>query len=159
MIQENELNELEYNQDNGVFNTQDIKKTPKKWVIGGKMGYIGSIDKLLDLLSKKEMKFILDWFANHSNGNNLLTSTFTKLTSNMNRSSRSRFKKKLSDNMIIQEYRGQIMLNPFIFKPTSTSHNYAHLTQQLWKYLFMDKDTGSDEVRFHEDDVYGLKLK
>jgi hypothetical protein len=163
MIQDNNLdnvednNEVKYNLNTGVFDTQDIKRTKKKYTIGGKMGYIGSISKLLDILSKKEMKMIIEMFQNHTDGNNLLTSLFADLTSEMDKSTRSRFKKKLIDKLIMSpEYRGRYMLNPYIFKPTSTKHNYQHLTQKLWTFLFVNKDKLNDEVVFHEDDVYGL---
>ena len=153
MIQDEDL---EYDNRTGLFNQQEAKKTKKKYTIGGKMGYIGSITKLLDILSKNEMKLVLDWFAHNCDGNNLLTDTFAKLTPDIHKVTRSKLKKKLIEHKIINEYRNRIMLNPYIFKPTSTKHNYPHLTQKLWRYLFENKDTGSDEVRFHEDDVYGI---
>ena len=159
MIQEQDLEEPKYDTKTGQFNTEDKKKTPKKFVIGGKMGYIQSINTLLNLLSKNEIQLLLEWFSNNTNGNNLLTSSFAELTVGMDKSSRSRLKAKLINNDIIQEHRKRLMLNPFIFKPTSTLHNYPHLTQKLWEYLFHNKDIGSDEVRFHEDDVYGFILK
>ena len=148
--------DLEYNTRTGMFNTQDRKKTAKKFQIGGKMGYIGSINKLLDLLTKNELKLILKWFSEDTSPTNLLEKSFTKLTPEMDRFARSKFKRKLINNLIIAEHKNRIMLNPYIFAPTSTSHNYSHLTQGLWKYLFEDKDTTNDEIIFHEDDVFGL---
>ncbi len=153
MIQDNSLI---YNKKTGLFNIKDLPKTPKKHSIGGKMGYIGSINVLLDLLTKNEFKMLLSWFSDNCDGNNLLTSSFKDLTPKMHKVNRSKFKKKLIENNIIHEYRNRIMLNPYIFKPTSTKHNYAYLTQRLWTYLFENKDNVTDEIIFHEDDVFGL---
>jgi len=157
MIQEKDLKKVEYNQDTGeIFNYVGPLKTKKKYAIGGKMGYIGSLEKLLSILTNKELQLILKIFREDCNENNLLNKKFKDVTPSFDTSRRSKYKKKLISNMIIQEHRGRIMLNPFIFKPTSIKHNYQYLTQGLWKYLFEDKDDVEDEVKFHEDDVFGL---
>ncbi len=157
MVQDDELNKAEYNQNTGeILNYKDEPKTPKQYAIGGKMGYVGNLERLLDVFTNNEMKIILNMFREHCDENNLLVSKFKDITPKMDPSRRSKFKRKLIENMIIQEHQNRIMMNPYIFRPTSTKHNYQHLTQRLWKYLFVDKDTGSDEVRFHEDDVFGL---
>jgi hypothetical protein len=156
MIADDNLDDIDYDPKTGQFSSNEPSKTHKKYARIGKMGYVGSINMLLDILSKSELKMLLDWFSNYTDENNLLTSSFRDLTTNMDRSRRSKFKHKLIDNGIIAEHRKRLMLNPYIFKPMSTKHNYQYLTQRLWTYLFVDKDNATDEVIFHEDDVYGL---
>jgi len=149
---------LEYDKDSGLFKEAHDEKTKyeKKFAKGGKMGYVRHFETLLDILTKRELKLVLEMFREYTDEFNLLTSSFRDITKDMDRFARSKFKRKLIDLFIIQEHRGRIMLNPHIFRPTTTKYNGIYRTQGLWTYLFENKDNYTEEIIFHEDDVFGI---
>lgn len=124
---------------------------------GYKMYNIGVLG-LVEIFTKDEIKrTILLFDANTIDYNNMLMKSFLEATKDMSKAARSRFKHKLIDNQVLQEYNNKLMLNPFIFIPRGDKNipNSQHLTQRVWKYLFVDANGGSDEIIAHAERLFG----
>ena len=114
--------------------------------------------QLVDKLTKNEFKLVLGMYDKQTiNRYNVLTKPFKYFTPDMADSTRSRFKRKLIEEGIIGVYGKHIMLNPYIFisKGDKNIRNCVYLTQQVWKYMFMDVDAGNDAVNVHAEHIFG----
>jgi len=121
--------------------------------------YNNGVLSLLDVLTNKEIKTLIGMYDSKTIGyGNIFTMPFHKLTEGMDKSIRSRYKKKLVDNNIILQYRGKIMLNPFTFLPKIDKNvqNYGYRVQQMWKYLTEDQDIFDSEMGELIDHVFGI---
>jgi len=108
---------------------------------------------LLESLSKSEITRIIDMYDSETvNTANILTKPFRVLTSDMNKVSRSNFKKKLLDSDVIGEFNKKIMLNPYIFMPRNDSliKNNQYLVQQTWRYMFENEKYNDEIIKFAE---------
>lgn len=136
---------------NGVMpNTKFLQRGHKMY----NTGVLG----LVEIFTKEELKrTILLFDSNIVSYDNILMKPFLELCSDMSKAARSRFKRKLIDNHVLQECNGKLMLNPFIFVPRGDKNipNSQHLTQRVWKYLFEDANVGSDEVINHAERLFG----
>lgn len=140
-----------------TFNT-DLKFKDNKFTVRGYKMYNASIDVLVDVLTKDELKAALKLFGSDTiDYHNLLIGPFHKLTSQMSKSTRSKFKKKLFDHGIMAECQGKLMLNPFIFLPKGDRNirNSGHLTQRVWKYMFEDANSAGEDVVVHAEHMFG----
>ena len=146
------------NLNTGEVYETDIKLPDNRYTIKGYKMYQNGVKALIDILTKTELKLVIDMYGVHSvDYNNILTKGFKEFTKDMADSTRSRFKRKLIDNGIIGEYKKKIMLSPYIFLPKGDKNirNCNHLTQRVFKYVFMDADTGSEEVIEHAEKIFG----
>lgn len=133
-----------------------------KFIARGHKLYSNRLLDMVEFLTKDEMKQTISLFDNeHIDCNNICTDSFLRITKDMSKEARSRLKRKLIDNMILQEYMGKIMLNPYIFIPRGDLNvrNSKHLTQRVWRWLFQDKDAVSDEIAKHTERLFGRKNK
>ena len=120
--------------------------------------YNNGVIALIEVLTKEEVKRTIGLFdRNCIDYNNILTKSFLQLTSDMSKSARSRFKHKLLEHNILQEYNGKLMLNPYIFIPRGDKNipNSQNLTQRVWKYMFTDATAYSEEVYAHTELLFG----
>lgn len=120
--------------------------------------YNKGVVHLIDVFTREEMKrTILLFSKDNIDYNNILIKSFLDITNDMSKAARSRFKRKLIDNQVIQEFNNKLMVNPYIFVPRGDKniHNSQHLTQRVWKYLFEDANIGSDEVIKHAELLFG----
>lgn len=120
----------------------DLKLSDNRFLLRGYKMYNKGLIELLEGFSNNEIKRIVNMFdRSNIDYYNIFTKSFKELTLDMNRSSRSRFKKKLINEEIIAEtYCKKIMLNPFIFVPIGDKNikNCLYLTQRLWVLLVRD---------------------
>jgi len=120
--------------------------------------YNNGVIALIDVLTKDEIKRTVNLFnSNFIDYNNIFSKPFLKLTSDMSKAARSRYKRKLLTNSIMQEYHNKLMLNPYIFIPRGDKNipNSQHLTQRVWKYLFDDINTYSENIEEHATHLFG----
>lgn len=136
-----------------------IGKLPDdKYIIRGHKMYNIGVIGLLDVLTKDELKRLIIMFDSKVvDYHNLLMKPFLALTEDMSKSSRSRFKAKLIENNILQEYNKRLMMNPYIFMPRGDKNikNSKWLTQQVWQWMFEDHDKFSSEVERHAVSMFG----
>jgi len=132
-----------------VFNT-DIKMRDDRFARKGFKIYNTGLLHLLDVLTKGEIKLIINIFDDIKkiNRNNILIVDFLDITPNMANSMRSRFKKKLIENNIFNTYNNKLMINPYIFIPRGDKNykNSVYFIQQSWTYLFENKDRYSEDI-------------
>jgi hypothetical protein len=129
-----------------------------KFIRKGDKMYSTGIGLLLDNLSTTEIKRVLALCdKKHMNYYNIITSKFNEVFADMDKSHRSRFKRKLLDTMILQEYNKRLMFNPYIFipRPDRNIHNSQHLTQRVWTWMFTDKDAATDDIIKHAEHMFG----
>lgn len=129
-----------------------------KFLQRGYKMYNNGVISLIEVLTKDEIKRTIALFDNTCiDYNNILIKPFLQLTSDMSKAARSRFKHKLIEHNILQEYNGKFMLNPYIFVPRGDKNipNSQNLTQRVWKYLFTDIGAYSDEVEAHATLLFG----
>lgn len=140
-----------------VYNT-DLKQPNTKFGIRGHKMYNNGVLMLIDVLTKSEMTQTITLFdAKSVDYHNLLVSPFHKLTANMSKAARSRYKRKLLDNAVIAINGKRIMLNPYIFIPRGDKNivNSIHLTQRVWKYMFEDANSSGEDVITHAEYMFG----
>ena len=146
-----DLNTGETKDINGVLpNTRFLQR-------GHKM-YNKGVLALVELFTKEEIKRTIMLFdGSVIDYNNILMKSFLELTKDMSKAARSRFKKKLLEHQVLQEFNKRLMLNPYIFVPRGDKNipNSQHLTQRVWKYLFDDATIGSDNVIAHTERLFG----
>jgi hypothetical protein len=135
-----------------------LKSANTKFIQRGHKMYNYGLEYMLDRFTNTEIKHILSIFdTSFIDYNNLIFVKFSKIFEHMDSSHRSKLKRKLIDNMVIQEHNKKIMLNPYIFVPRGDKNvlNSQHLTQKVWKYLFEDATIGTDEVVRHVEHMFG----
>lgn len=134
------------------------KQKDIRFIKGGHKMYNNGILGIIDMLTKDEIKRIITMFdAKTLDYYNILTNPFHKITSDMSKSARSRFKHKLLDSFTIAEFNGKIMLNPNLFIPRGDKNikDCKFLTQRAWDYLFTDCDKGGEDVESHIELIFG----
>lgn len=157
-VSENEIEII--NTQTGKIISYDIDKlrTPYKYKRRGRMLYCNTFKLVLDKLTNTEAKLIMSIANEYIDLNNIMTVSFSKATPKFDASRRSKFKKKLLENQIIEKIDNKIILNPYVFIPSGDKniHNSIYLTQHIWDYLFIDKDKEyDDEVVSHVYTVFG----
>jgi hypothetical protein len=105
----------------------------------------GFDEEIIDNLTKEELKTLLKIFSKFDSimtKANILKVPFKEVTPEMKTVARSRFKKKLIELNIMQEYRGKLWFSPLLLEPLEDKNinNFKHYCQQAWIYLFVDKD-------------------
>ena len=147
--------------NNGEVNDVKIKvdtKYNKKYMVRGQKMYTKTVIDLIKNLTKQEVIEVIGWHDDTSicGYNNILKIPFLKITSDMDKSSRSWFKRKLLDANIILEYNKLIMMNPYIFVPREDKNieNSAYLTQRVFKYLAEDKDVSDDNIESNVELIF-----
>jgi len=129
-----------------------------KFLQRGYKMYNNGVIALIDILTKEEIKRTINLFdSKYIDYNNIFNRSFLKLTLDMSKAARSRYKRKLLTNSIMQEYHNKLMLNPYIFIPRGDKNisNSQHLTQRVWKYLFEDMNTYSEIIEEHATHLFG----
>ena len=125
------------------------ERTTRFSVRGSKM-YVKAFEDVVDVLSKSELKMLLRIMDDTDSINrfNVIVVPFDKVTPDIDRTKRSKFKRKLLDNGIMQEYKGKLIISPFILLPRGSKdvRNSQYLTQRAWVYLFVDKDKYVDGI-------------
>jgi hypothetical protein len=116
-------------------------------------------DEMIDKLTKEEMKAfiaITSKFTSIMNKANVLKVPFKDVTPKMKPVARSRFKKKLIELEIINEYKGKLWISPFVLDPLDDKNiiNFKHHVQQTWIYLFHDKDRKFDGIDDFIEDIF-----
>ncbi len=147
-----------FNQETGEIGNVSAKLPDSKYTKKGHKMYNYGFREVVKNFTKDEAIRIIDFFDNKLvDYHNLLMPSFLELTKSMDSATRSRFKRKLIDNMVIQEYNKRLMLNPYIFLPRGDANirNSRYLTQKVWEWLFMDKDTVSEEIMQHAEHMFG----
>ena len=129
-----------------------------RFMTQGQKLYVTGIITLLDTLQPNEIKRITNMHSITAvvGKCNLFSMSFKEATPDMNPSTRSKFKRKLLDNMIIHEFgKGQIMLNPYIFLPRKDKNirNSQYMTQRLWKYTVEDQDNYIEGLDNFQDEI------
>ena len=140
-----------------VFPT-DLKLANTKFLQRGHKMYNQGIDYLLDRFTNTEIKLAISIFdSKYIDYHNLLICKFSQILPNMDPSHRSKLKRKLINNQVLQEHNKKLMLNPYIFIPRGDKNivNSQNLTQRVWKYLFEDMNTGTEEVIAHAEHMFG----
>ena len=146
------------NLDTGETLSTDLKLSDNRFTTRGYKMYNASIDVLVDVLTKDELKAALKLFGSKTiDYHNILIGPFHKLTAQMSKSTRSKFKKKLFDHNIMAECNGKLMLSPFVFVPKGDRNirNSGHLTQRVWKYMFEDANAAGEDVIRHAEHMFG----
>ena len=144
-----------------TFDTK-IKQQDNKFRQRGYTMYNTGIVGLLQKLTNSESIILIQSFnATFIDYNNIYTKTFSKVFSTLDKSTRSRLKKKLLENEIIFEHNGKYMLNPYMFIPRGDKnvHNSIYLTQQVWKYLVGESNSRADDVLKHFRNMFGVDDK
>jgi hypothetical protein len=119
----------------------------------------GLTDEMIDELTKEEMKTLIaitSKFTSIMNKANVLKVPFKDVTPNMKPVARSRFKKKLIELGIMNEYNGKLWISPLILEPLEDKNiiNFKHHVQQAWIYLFHDKDKRFDGIDDFIKDIF-----
>jgi hypothetical protein len=143
-----------------IFNT-DLKFNDNRFIKRGRKMYSYSIHYLIDNCSKTELKTLMYMFESQNiDYFNILKHKWSSLVPNGDSYSKSKFKKKLKDKNIVQEYNKKIMLNPYIFIPIGDKNirNSQWLTQKVWTYLFEDTNIFTDEIHEHAELVFGKEI-
>jgi len=137
-----------------------LSRKHSKYPIQGHKMYTKGILELIDVVSKVELKRIIEWHANSNiiGKHNILLVKFKDLTKDMTTVARSKFKRKLLDNEIIVEYGShkRLMLNPYAFLPRNDKNvdDSQHMDQLVWKYLVLDKDTYDPNLSSHIKTIF-----
>ena len=140
-----------------VFDTK-LKLNDTKFATRGYKMYNDGVIKLFTVLTKAEALRAVSFYDSDTIDKfNILNMKFVKYTEDMDKSDRSKFKKKLIENDIMHEFNGKIMLNPYMFLPKGDKNvlNCNYLTQKVWNYLFIDCDSKSDEIEKHVETMFG----
>ena len=140
-----------------VFDT-DLSLADNKFMIRGYKMYNDGVIRLFTALTKAEAIRAIELFDEKTVDRfNILVGKFSDYTSDMHKTDRSKFKKKLIDSEIIQEFNKKIMLNPYIFIPKGDKNlkNSNYLTQRVWNYLFLDCNAKSEEIEKHAKLMFG----
>jgi len=140
-----------------VYDT-GLKHSDNRFMQRGDKMYAHGIEKLVDVLSKGEFKIVLNMFDSSTvDYYNRLMVPFKNVTPGMATSNRSKLKKKLIENGFMLEYKGKLMLNPYVFIPRGDKNirNCNWLTQRAWKYLVEDCNTTSEEIEEHAEMLFG----
>ena len=143
-----------------VFDT-NIRLNDDKFIARGYKMYNDGVIRLFTALTKTEAIKAIELFDEKTVDRfNVLVGKFSDYTSEMHKTDRSKFKKKLIDNEIIQEFNKKIMLNPYIFIPKGDKNlkNSNYLTQRVWNYLFLDCDGKSEEIEKHAKRMFGENI-
>ena len=143
-----------------VFDT-NIRLNDDKFMARGYKMYNDGVIRLFTALTKTEAIKAIELFDEKTVDRfNILVGKFSDYTSEMHKTDRSKFKKKLIDNEIIQEFNKKIMLNPYIFIPKGDKNlkNSNYLTQRVWNYLFLDCDGKSEEIERHAKLMFGENI-
>lgn len=136
----------------------DLEKRVVKNEESGYKMYNDGVIKLFTALTKAEALRAVSFYDSDTIDKfNILNMKFVKYTEDMDKSDRSKFKKKLIENDIMHEFNGKIMLNPYMFLPKGDKNvlNCNYLTQKVWNYLFIDCDSKSDEIEKHVETMFG----
>lgn len=150
------------NLETGETLETNVKLSNNKFKQRGHTMYNYGIDYMLDRFTNSEIKKAISMFdTKFVDYNNILTVKFSQILPYMDSSDRSKLKKKLIENMVIQEHNKLIMLNPYIFIPRGDKNiqNSQYLTQRVWKYLFEDCNIGSDDVVRHAEHMFGSDVQ
>lgn len=151
------------NLESGEIYDTDIKMRDDRFARQGFKTYNTGVLQLIDVLTKNEIKLLIDVFSDIKlvDRNNMLLVSFLQITRDMLKSTRSTFKKKLTENNIINDYNNKIMLNPYIFMPRGDKNykNSIYLIQQSWTYLFEDKDRYFEEVIKYVEMIFDTTLE
>jgi hypothetical protein len=130
-----------------------------RFVVRGAKMYIGSFEDLIDQFSKREIKMIMQLLKDTKKYDrfNVLTVSFRDLFDGMDRTNKSKFKRKLLEHKVIAEYNGKYMINPYILLPKGTKdiRNSQYWIQRVWMYLFVDKDKWLDGIDDMVEVVFG----
>ena len=159
------ITEVISNEDKTIVYQYD--KTSRFAQKGARM-YHKRFRDVLEGLSKKEALMLIDLVDMSDKmtaGNVLKVKRLSELFPDVDRAVLSRFKKKLYDLGVLDDYRGRFMLNPFLFKPRNDKNirNFQYLVQQAWLYLFVDKDRYVSKeaingglVQFIDEELFAL---
>lgn len=143
-----------------VFDT-NIRLNDDKFMARGYKMYNDGVIRLFTAFTKTEAIKAIELFDEKTVDRfNILVGKFSDYTSEMHKTDRSKFKKKLIDNEIIQEFNKKIMLNPYIFIPKGDKNlkNSNYLTQRVWNYLFLDCNSKSEEIEKHAELMFGKNI-
>jgi hypothetical protein len=134
------------------------KLPDSKFIVKGPKMYSVGLERLLEHFTSAELKNIVA-VANskHVSYYNTLTCKFSLLVGNVDKTYKSRLKRKMLDNKVLGEYNKVLMLNPYIFIPKRDKNiqNCQYLTQRAWKYMFEDMNSGSEEIIKHAELIFG----
>jgi hypothetical protein len=120
---------------------------------------IGFTDEIVDALTKDELKTLLGIFRKFKSGMNkanVLRVPFKDITPNMTPVARSRFKKKLIEANVMQEYKGKLWISPLILEPLDDKNipNFKHWCQQAWIYLFIDEGRHTEGIEDFIEEIF-----
>lgn len=127
-----------------------------KFLRRGHKMYNNGVLGLVDILTKEEIKRTINIF-DFLDYNNILVGSFLNATKDMSKAARSRYKSKLLENKIMQEYNNKLMFNPFTFVPKGDKNipNSQYLTQRVWEYMFIDINISSESIIEHAERLFG----
>lgn len=147
-----------FDQNTGEIGAISGKLPDSKHPVRGHKMYNYGFREVIKNFTRDETIRIIDFFDNKLvDYHNILMPSFLELTKGMPVATRSRFRAKLIDNMVLQEYNKRLMLNPYIFLPRGDANirNSRHLTQRVWRWLFTDKDAATDAIIQHAEHMFG----
>lgn len=150
------------NFESGEYFDTKIKFKDNRFIARGHKMYNFGITALIDVLSKEEFKTIVNSFDSENvNYYNIYTKQFSEITPLMEKSNRSKLKKKLIEKRFLLDYNGKLMLNPYTFVPRGDNNivNCNYLTQQVWKYLVDDCNNYSDAIEKHMHRIFDTTEK